>query len=127
MFSTAGTIATMFLRIPSAAAARTAASIPAPPAMSYFIFSMPSHFFKEMPPVSNVTPLPTRALQGAPRRPPRYSATTSRGGASPPRRLVPVVFVTRQGGPQGQEPGRLPGIEPPPRPGAVEHGRHRGE
>ena len=30
----------------------------APPAMSYFIFSMPSEGLMEMPPVSNVTPLP---------------------------------------------------------------------
>ena len=32
----------------------------APPAMSYFIFSMPSAGLMEMPPVSKVTPLPTR-------------------------------------------------------------------
>ena len=31
----------------------------APPAMSYFIFSMPSAGFRLMPPESNVTPFPT--------------------------------------------------------------------
>jgi hypothetical protein len=50
--------------------------------MSYFIFSIPSHFLREMPPVSKVTPLPTRAVHGDPGIPPRYSATTRRGGAA---------------------------------------------
>ena len=38
----------------------------APPAMSYFIFSMPSAGLMEMPPVSKVTALPTRPMTGAP-------------------------------------------------------------
>ena len=39
--------------------ARMAPIMAAPPAMSYFIFSMPSAGLMEMPPVSKVTPLPT--------------------------------------------------------------------
>ena len=39
--------------------ARMAPIMAAPPAMSYFIFSMPSAGLIEMPPVSKVTPLPT--------------------------------------------------------------------
>ncbi len=38
----------------------------AAPAMSYFIFSMPSAGLMEMPPVSKVMPLPTRPRTGAP-------------------------------------------------------------
>jgi hypothetical protein len=34
--------------------------------MSYFIFSMPSAGLMEMPPVSNVTALPTSPITGAP-------------------------------------------------------------
>jgi len=41
--------------------ARMAPSMAAPPAMSYFIFSMPSAGLMEMPPVSNVTPLAHQA------------------------------------------------------------------
>ena len=44
----------------SCAMARMAPSMAAPPAMSYFIFSMPSAGLMEMPPLSKVTPLPTR-------------------------------------------------------------------
>ena len=40
----------------------------APPAMSSFIRSMPSAGLMEMPPVSNVTPLPTRPRMGVARR-----------------------------------------------------------
>ena len=42
--------------------ARIAPMVVAPPAMSYFIFSIPSDGLIEMPPVSNVTPLPTMAM-----------------------------------------------------------------
>ena len=45
--------------------------IAAPPAMSYFIFSMPSAGLMETPPVSNVTPLPTS---------PRWSLDAARLG-----------------------------------------------
>jgi hypothetical protein len=40
--------------------------IVAPPAMSYFIFSMPSEGLMEIPPVSKVTALPTKPITGAP-------------------------------------------------------------
>ena len=48
----------------SCAMARIAPIIAAPPAMSYFIFSMPSAGLMEMPPVSKVMPLPTRPSTG---------------------------------------------------------------
>jgi len=48
----------------SSAMARMAPSMAAPPAMSYFIFSMPSAGLMEMPPVSKVTPLPTSPSTG---------------------------------------------------------------
>ncbi len=44
----------------SNAMARIAPIMVAPPAMSYFIFSMPSAGLIEMPPVSNVMPFPTK-------------------------------------------------------------------
>ena len=60
MFSAVGTTPTTRIGALSSAMARSAAITAAPPAMSYFIFSMPSAGLIEMPPVSNVTPLPTR-------------------------------------------------------------------
>ena len=75
----------------------------APPAMSYFIFSIPSHFLREMPPVSKVTPFPTRAVQGAPGLPPRYSATIRRGGAGLPfatARIPPAFRADSSGRPR---------------------------
>ncbi len=50
----------------SRAMACIAPIIAAAPAMSYFIFSMPSAGLMEMPPVSKVMPLPTRPRTGAP-------------------------------------------------------------
>ncbi len=50
----------------SRAMARMAPSMTAPPAMSYFIFSIPSAGFKEMPPVSKVMALPTSPSTGPP-------------------------------------------------------------
>ena len=46
--------------------ARMTPSMAAPPAMSYFIFSMPSAGLMEMPPVSKVTALPISPITGAP-------------------------------------------------------------
>ena len=48
----------------SSAMARMAPSMAAAPAMSYFIFSMLSAGFREMPPVSKVMPLPTKPSTG---------------------------------------------------------------
>jgi len=56
------------------------ASTVAAPAMSHFIVSIPSVGLIESPPLSNVTPLPTRASTGAPGGAPSYSSSTSRGG-----------------------------------------------
>ena len=64
MFSVAGTTATTRRGMPSLAMARTAETTAAPPAMSSFIRSMPSAGLIEMPPVSKVTPLPTRPSTG---------------------------------------------------------------
>ena len=46
----------------NAAMACMAPIMAAAPAMSYFILSMPSAPLMEMPPVSNVMPLPTSAI-----------------------------------------------------------------
>jgi hypothetical protein len=65
--------------------ARMAPIIDAPPAMSYFIFSMPSDGLMEMPPLSKVTPLPTKAstgFSGAPAGSCRM--TMSRGSSAEP-------------------------------------------
>jgi hypothetical protein len=59
MFSTDGTIATMFTASFSEAAARMTASTVHPPHLSNFISSIFSPGFIEMPPVSNVTAFPT--------------------------------------------------------------------
>ena len=61
MFSTQGAKAVTGTVGFSCARARMAPRTAAAPAMSYFIFSMPSQGLMEMPPVSKVTPLPTSA------------------------------------------------------------------
>ena len=66
MFSVEGTTQITLTLGFSAASARMTPSMVAPPAMSYFIFSMPSAGLMEMPPVSNVTALPMRPMTGAP-------------------------------------------------------------
>ena len=58
----------------SSAMARMAPIIAAPPAMSYFIFSMLSAGLMEMPPVSKVMPLPTKPEHRAVRHPCRLIA-----------------------------------------------------
>jgi len=50
----------------SAASARMTPSMVAPPAMSYFIFSMPSDGLMEIPPVSKVTAFPISPITGVP-------------------------------------------------------------
>ena len=64
MFSAAQTTAITRTFGFSSAMARIAPIIAAPPAMSYFIFSMLSAGLMEMPPVSNVIPLPTSPSTG---------------------------------------------------------------
>ena len=60
MFSTQGMKAVTASGGFNWAMARMAPIMAAPPDISYFIFSMPSEGLMEMPPVSKVTPLPTR-------------------------------------------------------------------
>ena len=69
MFSVVGTTATISTGSPSSAIAATASSTAAAPDMSIFISCIPAPGLSEMPPVSKVTPLPTKAT-GAPAPPP---------------------------------------------------------
>ncbi len=85
MFSDAQTMPITLTFGFSRAMARITPIMVAPPAMSYFIFSMPSAGLIEMPPVSNVIPLPTRpstGFSGAPAG--SYRMTISAGGSSEP-------------------------------------------
>ena len=67
----------------SSAMARMAPIMAAPPAMSYFIFSMLSAGLMEMPPVSKVMPLPTRPSTGPSVTPSARSAARSAPAALP--------------------------------------------
>ena len=64
IFSVAHTIPITLTFGFNSAIARIAPIMVAPPAMSYFIFSMPSAGLMEMPPVSNVIPFPTSPSTG---------------------------------------------------------------
>ena len=64
MFSVIGTTANTRIGACSIASARIAQITAAPPAMSSFIRSMPSAGLIEIPPASNVTPLPTKPSTG---------------------------------------------------------------
>ena len=84
MFSTSPqTPITLALALRVASVFIAPATAPAPP-MSHFIDSMPSAGLIEMPPVSKVTPLPTRATGLAPALPPFQRITSSRGGRTEP-------------------------------------------
>src|ERR1039458_5574991 len=61
-----------------------APSTVAAPLMSNFISSMAGGSLREIPPESNVIPLPTRQMGGTLFLAPRYSQTISRGGWSEP-------------------------------------------
>ena len=103
MFSQVGT---MTVTLTGAAASARAASVPstvAAPLMSNFISSMPGGSFSEMPPVSNVIPLPIRTIGGRAAGAPRYSATIRRGGSSLPRvtdRNEPILSRLISAGPR---------------------------
>ena len=71
---------------PISATARNVPSTEPAPHMSYFISSMPSPGFSEMPPVSNVMPLPTSTTGAALAAPPWYCSTMNWGGSTEPRR-----------------------------------------
>ena len=75
MFSHAGTTPTTFTGRSIVATALNVPSTLAAPLMSNFISSIAGGGFNEMPPVSNVTPLPTSAVGASPRVPPLYSRT----------------------------------------------------
>jgi len=77
MFSVAQTMPITLTFGLSMAMARMAPIMAAPPAISYFIFSIPSAGLMEMPPVSNVTPLPTRPSTGFPARLAVHNASQS--------------------------------------------------
>ena len=86
MFSVVGTTPMTRIGAFSAAMARIAHTTAAPPAMSSFIRSMPSAGLIEMPPVSNVMPLPTSPSTGRRRRAGgSWRITISRGGSLLPR------------------------------------------
>ena len=67
MFSHAGTTPTRLIGSSSVATALNVPSTLAAPLMSNFISSIAGGGFSEMPPVSNVTPLPTSAVGASPR------------------------------------------------------------
>ena len=86
MFSQVGITPSTFTLSFSSAAARSAPSTEAAPHMSNFISSISAAGLIEMPPVSNVIPLPTSAIGSVkrPRLAPWYLATIRRGGWSEP-------------------------------------------
>ena len=100
MFSTSPAMPTaLTLALRPASAFIRPMTTPAPP-MSHFMSSMPPAGLIEMPPVSKVTPLPTKA-SGAlflARGLPFHCMTTSRGGralpcATPSSALMPSFFI----------------------------------
>ena len=84
MFSVEGTTAIRSIGSPSSAIAPTASSTAAAPDMSIFISCMPAEGLIEMPPVSKVTPLPTR-----PSVSPRAAAGVAQDDQ--PRRLLAAL------------------------------------
>ena len=97
MFSAAGMRPMMLRFTPSFAMASIAPSTAAPPHLSQIIFSISAAGLMEMPPVSNVTALPTSASGACVRGPPRCSSTMSRGGRAlpPPTAVMPPNFFAR--------------------------------
>ena len=91
MFSVVGTTPITRIGAFSSAMARIAQTTAAPPAMSSFIRSMPSAGLIEMPPVSNVMPLPTSPSTGAGRRARRIVAKHHQ-----PRRLAAAARHAEQ-------------------------------
>ena len=85
MFSVTGKRPIAFIGSLSREAARIVANTSAPPVMSAFICSMFSDGFKEMPPLSNVTVLPTKTMGFCVREPPIYSRMMNWGGSMLPR------------------------------------------
>ena len=94
MFSQAATRAVTFTGSLSSAAALTAASITAAPHMSNFISSMPRAGFREIPPASNVIPLPT-STTGAALPAPLYENSIKAGSTAEPLETprTPPIFA----------------------------------
>ena len=90
-FSTSGTRPTTLSGGSSSATARIAATTAAAPAMSCFISAMSAAGLSEMPPASNVTPLPTSTI-AARGFFARYSSRTSRGSCTEP---LPTARIAR--------------------------------
>jgi hypothetical protein len=100
MFSQAGITATTLTGASSSAIADIAPSTLPAPDMSYFISSILGGGFSEMPPVSNVTPLPQSATGASFAGPLRYSMAMTRGGSSAPcvtesRAPMPSLRISR--------------------------------
>ena len=89
MFSVAGTTATISAARPSSAIAATASRTAAAPDMSIFISCIEAEGFREMPPLSKVTPLPTSPRVWPP--PPARSRRTIRRGSS----SLPLLTASR--------------------------------
>ena len=86
MFSAIGITPMTRIGAFSSASARMAHATAAPPAMSSFMRSMSAAGLMEMPPVSNVMPLPTSPSTGDARRAGgSYRIDTRRGGSALPR------------------------------------------
>ena len=84
-FSELGTTPITLIGSSSSAQAARVPSTLAPPHMSYFISSIAAAGLIEIPPASNVSPLPTSATGLAPGLPPEYSMTMSFAGCRLPR------------------------------------------
>jgi hypothetical protein len=79
MFSAIGTVAVTATGSSSRAASTVVATTAAAPLMSDVMWSMLAAGLIEMPPVSNVMPLPTRATEARGESPPDQRSRTSRG------------------------------------------------
>ena len=79
MFSAIGTVAVTATGSSSVAASTVVATTAAAPAMSEVMWSMFAAGLIEMPPVSNVMPLPTSATDARGDGPPDQRSRTSRG------------------------------------------------
>jgi hypothetical protein len=98
MFSTSPAMPTAFTLALREASSRISPMTTAEPAMSHFISPMPAAGLIEMPPVSKVTPLPTKArgllLSASPAGlAPCHSMTTSRDGRALPWPTASSAFI----------------------------------
>src|SRR3954447_12008717 len=92
MFSAIGTVAVTVTGSSSRAASTVVATTAGAPAMSEVMWSMCGAGLIEMPPVSNVTPLPTSATDARGAGPPDQRSRSSRGlrdDPAPPQRRFP--------------------------------------